>query len=159
MHPIHQIILRLVFLSVSLSGCSSKFGKEKSSVASSSSSTVKITKSSSSQTQESTHSNTSSSITKQSVNQDNNNRIDDSTQSTSEQNVVNEAQLQPTSEQDETNTDWKNKFENTLYENYKVTVKEYVDYGNGYFGVFVNEVDTGDNAYVTVNSATGNFHG
>lgn len=55
--------------------------------------------------------------------------------------------------------DWKADFEADLFNKYQVTVKQYVDYGNGYYGVFVNEFDTGENAYVTVNSATGNFHG
>lgn len=91
-------------------------------------------------------------------------QINQSVESSSAENtnVIQESlssQEQITTEQETPIDDWKTVFEKNLYENYKVTVKNYVDYGNGYFGVFVNEVDTGDQAFVTVNSATGNFHG
>ena len=56
-------------------------------------------------------------------------------------------------------SDWKTTFEQELKESYNVTVKKYEDLGDGLYGVYVNEIDTGDMPYVTVNSQTGNFHG
>jgi hypothetical protein len=55
--------------------------------------------------------------------------------------------------------EWQWDFERNLYEGYGVTVREYEDIGDGYYGVHVNEHDTGDLYYVTVDSETGDFHG
>lgn len=58
--------------------------------------------------------------------------------------------------------EWQWEFERNLYEGYGVTVREYVDISDeyeGYYGVYVNEHDTGDQYYVTVDSETGDFHG
>ncbi|MTD42008.1 hypothetical protein GIX45_25975 [Erwinia sp. CPCC 100877] len=135
-----KVVLTVLLLSILLSGCSSKISKDK------------VTKSSSSTSQ--------SSIIKESTSQEID-QVKEKTSETQEFNQFEDAnQAEESSVVQENNNDgWKKEFENKLYENFQVTVKEYVDYGNGYFGVFVNEVDTGDNAYVTVNSATGNFHG
>lgn len=54
---------------------------------------------------------------------------------------------------------WKIFFEKELKESYNVTVKKYEDLGDGLYGVYVNEIDTGKMPYVTVDSQTGNFHG
>ncbi|MED4181772.1 ABC transporter ATP-binding protein [Priestia megaterium] len=51
------------------------------------------------------------------------------------------------------------KFEKDLYEGYHVTPSRYKSIGNGYWEVWVKETNTGDNAYVTVNQNTGDFHG
>lgn len=55
--------------------------------------------------------------------------------------------------------EWVETFKNTLYKEYQVTPSEFKFLGNDRWGVWVNEVDTGDNPYVTVNSETGDFHG
>ncbi|MDN6641109.1 MAG: LysM domain-containing protein [Tetragenococcus sp.] len=55
--------------------------------------------------------------------------------------------------------DWQIEFEQDLYEKYDVTVKEYEYLGDDLYGVYVNEQDTGDQYYVTVNSENGDFHG
>ncbi len=64
----------------------------------------------------------------------------------------------PTEEQAQ-KEEWQLEFEQNLYDNYDVTVREYEDIGDGYYGVYVNEHDTGDQYYVTVDSETGDFHG
>lgn len=55
--------------------------------------------------------------------------------------------------------EWQIEFEQSLYDNYGVTVSEYEDIGDGYYGVYVNEHDTGDLYYVTVDSNTGDYSG
>lgn len=62
-------------------------------------------------------------------------------------------------DQTESSADWKINFEKELKESYKVTVKRYEDFGDGLYGVYVNEIETGELPYVTVDSKTGNFHG
>ncbi|MDQ6597723.1 hypothetical protein [Bacillus salipaludis] len=54
---------------------------------------------------------------------------------------------------------WVDSFEKELYDGYHVTPSRYKNIGNGYWEVWVKEVDTGDNPYVTVNQNTGDFHG
>ncbi|ELS0455751.1 hypothetical protein HC003_04965 [Limosilactobacillus fermentum] len=54
---------------------------------------------------------------------------------------------------------WVTTFEHNLYNGYKVTPKYYKYYGNGLWEVWVNEINTNDYPYVTVNQYTGNFHG
>ncbi|MGG1397568.1 hypothetical protein ABE288_06990 [Bacillus salipaludis] len=54
---------------------------------------------------------------------------------------------------------WVDTFEKELYEGYHVRPSRYKNIGNGYWEVWVKEVDTGDNPYVTVNQSTGEFHG
>ena len=68
-------------------------------------------------------------------------------------------ELEDKNKKDELQSDWKTNFEKELKESYNVTVKKYEDLGNGLYGVYVNEIDTGDMPYVTVDSQTGNFHG
>lgn len=61
------------------------------------------------------------------------------------------------------NTDetWKPLFEQELYNMYQVTVEKYVFAGNfnehDYYGVYVNELETGVQPYVTVDAETGSF--
>ncbi|MBQ0837779.1 hypothetical protein KGF66_15370 [Lactiplantibacillus pentosus] len=54
---------------------------------------------------------------------------------------------------------WVTTFEHNLYNGYKVTPNYYKYYGNGLWEVWVNEINTNDYPYVTVNQYTGNFHG
>lgn len=54
---------------------------------------------------------------------------------------------------------WVDAFEKKLYEGYHVTPSRYKNIGNGNWEVWVNEVNTGKNPYVTVNQNTGDFHG
>ncbi|AEH52094.1 hypothetical protein B4098_1227 [Heyndrickxia coagulans] len=46
-----------------------------------------------------------------------------------------------------------------MYKGYHVTPSRYKYIGNGNWEVWVKEVDTGENPYVTVNQKTGDFHG
>lgn len=55
--------------------------------------------------------------------------------------------------------DWKEKFEKQLKEKYNVTPCQYKSIGNGYWNVWVKEIDTGNDPYVTVNQKNGEFHG
>jgi len=146
-----KILVSLICFSVLLSGCSTPKTKK---------STERTSDNSTSQSshKESTTLKTSATSSKSDT------QINQSVESISNENDIIEqksssSQEQIIPEQETPIDDWKTTFEETLYKNYKVTVKNYVDYGDGYFGVFVNEVDTGDQAFVTVNSATGNFHG
>lgn len=54
---------------------------------------------------------------------------------------------------------WVATFERNLYNGYKVTPKYYKYYGNGLWEVWVNEINTNNYPYVTVNQYNGNFHG
>jgi len=54
---------------------------------------------------------------------------------------------------------WVETFEKELYKGYHVTPSRYKSIGNGNWEVWVKEVDTGENPYVTVNQNTGDFHG
>ncbi|GGL58371.1 hypothetical protein [Sporolactobacillus putidus] len=54
---------------------------------------------------------------------------------------------------------WVKTFEQNLYRGYHVTPSRYVYFGNGLWGVWVKEINTGQYPYVTVNQYTGNFHG
>ncbi|KRM06375.1 hypothetical protein FC89_GL000512 [Liquorilactobacillus ghanensis DSM 18630] len=54
---------------------------------------------------------------------------------------------------------WVITFEHNLYAGYKVTPKCYKYYGNGLWEVWVDEINTGNYPYVTVNQYNGNFHG
>ncbi|URZ86662.1 hypothetical protein [Floricoccus penangensis] len=61
---------------------------------------------------------------------------------------------------DRPNGDWVATFEKNLKDKYGATPKYYVYYGDGYWEVWVNEYDVGENnPYVTVNQNTGDFHG
>ncbi len=66
----------------------------------------------------------------------------------------------PSTETDTETTDeaWKEAFEKRLLEEYEVTPERYEDLGNGIYQVYVK---IGDKVvpYVTVDSATGDFHG
>lgn len=55
--------------------------------------------------------------------------------------------------------EWVETFKKKLYDNYQVTPSKFKFIGNNRWEVWVNEIDTGDNPYVTVDSSTGNFHG
>lgn len=52
--------------------------------------------------------------------------------------------------------EWQWEFEQQLYDTYGVTVSEYEVLEDGYYGVYVNEVET-QGPYITVNSETGEF--
>lgn len=54
---------------------------------------------------------------------------------------------------------WVTAFEAKLYAQYKVTTQKYEYIGNNSWKVWVNEYNTGNQPYVTVDSVTGNFHG
>lgn len=56
------------------------------------------------------------------------------------------------------NEPWKAEFEKSLLENYGVTPDHYEDLGNGAYQVYV-EIDGKIIPYVTVDSATGDYHG
>ena len=53
---------------------------------------------------------------------------------------------------------WKKEFEKSLLENYGVTPDHYEDLGDGIYQVYV-EIDGKVIPYVTVDSATGDYHG
>lgn len=53
---------------------------------------------------------------------------------------------------------WKTEFEKSLFENYNVTPVKYEDLGNGIYQVYV-EKDGKVIPFVTVDSATGDYHG
>lgn len=53
---------------------------------------------------------------------------------------------------------WKTEFEESLLENYGVTPDHYEDLGDGVYQVYV-EIDGKVVPYVTVDSATGDYHG
>ena len=53
---------------------------------------------------------------------------------------------------------WKAEFERSLLENYGVTPDHYEDLGNGIYQVYV-KIDGKVVPYVTVDSATGGYHG
>ena len=53
---------------------------------------------------------------------------------------------------------WKKEFERSLLENYGVTPDHYEDLGDGIYQVYV-EIDGKVIPYVTVDSATGDYHG
>lgn len=53
---------------------------------------------------------------------------------------------------------WKAKFERSLLEDYGVTPDHYEDLGNGIYQVYV-KIDGKVVPYVTVDSATGDYHG
>ena len=56
------------------------------------------------------------------------------------------------------NDGWKAEFEKSLLENYGVTPDHYENIGNGVYQVYV-KVDGKVVPYVTVDSATGDYHG
>ncbi len=66
----------------------------------------------------------------------------------------------PTADADTSANDeaWKTEFEKSLLENYGVTPDHYEDLGNGIYQVYV-EIDGKVIPYVTVDSATGDYHG
>ena len=66
----------------------------------------------------------------------------------------------PTAEADTSANDeaWKTEFEKSLLENYGVTPDHYEDLGDGVYQVYV-EIDGKAIPYVTVDSATGDYHG
>jgi len=66
----------------------------------------------------------------------------------------------PTAEADTSANDeaWKTEFEKSLLENYGVTPDHYEDLGDGVYQVYV-EIDGKVIPYVTVDSATGDYHG
>ncbi|WEG72470.1 hypothetical protein [Vagococcus intermedius] len=73
-------------------------------------------------------------------------------------------QPQPQEEKKEpksTDETWKPLFEQNLYNMYQVTVQKYVFAGNfndhDYYGIYVNELETGVKPYVTVDAETGSF--
>lgn len=53
---------------------------------------------------------------------------------------------------------WKEAFEKSLLENYNVVPESYEDLGNGIYQVYV-KIDGKTVPYVTVDSATGEYHG
>lgn len=53
---------------------------------------------------------------------------------------------------------WKAEFEKSLYDNYGKTPVKYEDLGNGIYQVYV-ELDGNVIPFVTVDSATGDYHG
>ena len=66
----------------------------------------------------------------------------------------------PTADADTSANDeaWKTEFEKSLLENYGVTPDHYEDLGDGVYQVYV-EIDGKVIPYVTVDSATGDYHG
>lgn len=64
----------------------------------------------------------------------------------------------PAAGKDTGSDDWKAEFERSLLENYGVTPDHYEDLGNGIYQVYV-KIDGKVVPYVTVNSATGDYHG
>lgn len=65
-----------------------------------------------------------------------------------------------TADADKNNQDesWKKDFEKSLLENYNVVPESYEDLGNGIYQVYV-KIDGKTVPYVTVDSATGEYHG
>lgn len=65
-----------------------------------------------------------------------------------------------TADADKNNQDesWKKAFEKSLLENYNVVPESYEDLGNGIYQVYV-KIDGKTVPYVTVDSATGEYHG
>lgn len=85
--------------------------------------------------------------------------------SASQQDSTNDPEItpskteEPKSQNDSgTEGDWKKDFESSLFEQYGVTPDRYEDLGNGIFWVYVT---IGGNSvpFVTVDSATGEYHG
>ncbi|MFQ9554789.1 MAG: hypothetical protein ACLR1P_02055 [Oscillospiraceae bacterium] len=64
----------------------------------------------------------------------------------------------PPPEKDAGSDGWKAKFERSLLEDYGVTPDHYEDLGNGIYQVYV-KIDGKVVPYVTVDSATGDYHG
>lgn len=66
----------------------------------------------------------------------------------------------PTADADNSANDeaWKTEFEKSLLENYGVAPDHYEDLGDGIYQVYV-EIDGKVIPYVTVDSATGDYHG
>ena len=66
----------------------------------------------------------------------------------------------PTADADTSANDeaWKTEFEKSLLENYGVTPDHYEDLGDGIYQVYV-KIDGKVIPYVTVDSATGDYHG
>lgn len=81
-----------------------------------------------------------------------NNPENGSSSSTNQSTVESSTDAGPTGQ-------WVETFKKKLYDNYQVTPSKFKFIGNNRWEVWVNEVDTGDNPYVTVDSSTGNFHG
>lgn len=64
----------------------------------------------------------------------------------------------PAAGKDTGSDDWKAEFERSLLENYGVMPDHYEDLGNGIYQVYV-KIDGKVVPYVTVDSATGDYHG
>ena len=64
----------------------------------------------------------------------------------------------PSEETEDPEDAWKQEFEKSLLENYGVTPDHYEDLGNGIYQVYV-VIDGKTVPYVTVDSATGDYHG
>lgn len=74
--------------------------------------------------------------------------------------VDDETTTTDTADADKNNQDesWKKAFEKSLLENYNVVPESYEDLGNGIYQVYV-KIDGKTVPYVTVDSATGEYHG
>ena len=72
--------------------------------------------------------------------------------------VMDTVNLRPYEETGVESDDWKKKFEESLMENYGVTVDHYEDLGDGVYQVYV-VIDGKTVPYVTVDSKTGDYHG
>ena len=96
-------------------------------------------------------------------------KTDTDTQKT-EQNIDDGEKVDDTAETDTSDADnngadntenedsWKEAFEKSLLENYDVVPESYEDLGNGIYQVYV-KIDGKTVPYVTVDSATGEYHG
>ena len=96
-------------------------------------------------------------------------KTDTDTQKT-EQNMDDGEKVDDTAETDTSDADnngadntknedsWKDAFEKSLLENYDVVPESYEDLGNGIYQVYV-KIDGKTVPYVTVDSATGEYHG
>lgn len=96
-------------------------------------------------------------------------KTDTDTQKT-EQNIDDGEKVDDTAETDTSDADnngadntenedsWKDAFEKSLLENYNVVPESYEDLGNGIYQVYV-KIDGKTVPYVTVDSATGEYHG
>ena len=96
-------------------------------------------------------------------------KTDTDTQKT-EQNIDDGEKVDDTAETDTSYADnngadntknedsWKDAFEKSLLENYDVVPESYEDLGNGIYQVYV-KIDGKTVPYVTVDSATGEYHG
>lgn len=96
-------------------------------------------------------------------------KTDTDTQKT-EQNIDDGGKVDDTAETDTSDADnngadntknedsWKDAFEKSLLENYDVVPESYEDLGNGIYQVYV-KIDGKTVPYVTVDSATGEYHG